>query len=259
VTDVKFGDLLVRNQVVGVADVVDIQLLDEVSWDGIAGLAYPSPVLTGSSSTPIFDTAIAQGVLHKQGLANQFAYYIDDDKGSLSFGGPDCSVLSHPQAPDCGGAFGWSPVVDKTYWTIGLNDVKFSFPDQPDSSKSLCKDGCHAIIDSGTYLIYGPNAQVYKMLEHVGSCNDLKKLPTIVFELRGEGGSDGHTLTLAPKDYILEFDVEGRRDCVLGISPDSDIVWTLGQVFLRSFYAVFDRDRDRVGFARLPERLGSQA
>ena len=40
------------------------------------------------------------------------------------------------------------------------------------------------------------------------------------------------------------------KDCVIGIGPDNDPGWTLGQVFLRSFYTVFDRDTDRVGFIR---------
>ena len=37
---------------------------------------------------------------------------------------------------------------------------------------------------------------------------------------------------------------------MIGIGPDNDPGWTLGQVFLRSFYTVFDRDTDRVGFIR---------
>jgi hypothetical protein len=39
-------------------------------------------------------------------------------------------------------------------------------------------------------------------------------------------------------------------DCVTGIAPDADTMWTLGQVFLRNFYVVFDRDANRVGMAR---------
>jgi hypothetical protein len=33
------GDLVVPNQVIGVANVVNVPLLDEVVWDGILGLA----------------------------------------------------------------------------------------------------------------------------------------------------------------------------------------------------------------------------
>lgn len=39
------------------------------------------------------------------------------------------------------------------------------------------------------------------------------------------------------------------RECVTGIAPDEDVIWTFGQVFLRSFYTVFDRDANRVGLA----------
>ena len=41
-----------------------------------------------------------------------------------------------------------------------------------------------------------------------------------------------------------------KLDCVTGIAPDKDSIWTLGQVFLRNYYAVFDRGADRIGFAR---------
>lgn len=45
-----------------------------------------------------------------------------------------------------------------------------------------------------------------------------------------------------------------RPDCVMGIAPDADTGWTFGQVFLRSFYTVFDRDTDRIGFVRANPR-----
>lgn len=76
--------------------------------------------------------------------------------------------------------------------------------------------------------------------------------------------------------FILQFRVDGRDECVMGVSPDRDTMWTLGQVsrntvnslfnclnfvllavgrtqvFLRSFYTLFDRDANRIGFARIP-------
>jgi hypothetical protein len=48
-----------------------------------------------------------------------------------------------------------------------------------------------------------------------------------------------------------------KRDCVIGIAPDNDPGWTFGQVFLRSFYTVFDRTigSERVGFLRNNPRI----
>jgi len=59
-------------------------------------------------------------------------------------------------------------------------------------------------------------------------------------------------LTLTPDDYVLQFEIAGEDDCVLGIGPDNeDTGWTLGQVFLKAFYTVFDREnKGKIGFVR---------
>ena len=120
------------------------------------------------------------------------------------------------------------------------------------------------------------------------ACSDIDKLPKVTFIMYAGEGQTPARLTLHPRDYVLEFTVpvetqsvfleEGlkagtkhlasadvvncadpankadpkkcTKDCVIGIGPDNDPGWTLGQVFLRSFYTVFDRDTDRVGFIR---------
>ena len=154
---------------------------------------------------------------------------------------------------------------------------------------------CRAIVDTGTYLIYGPRRDVQRALGSIAveACADVATLPTLTFVLYNRDGDDAR-LTLRPHDYTLEYrippvaahgstkgavdDVGGecddatlegtlegpllggnlsaRRgasacvsDCVVGIGPDNDLGWTFGQVFLRSFYTVFDRDHDRIGFA----------
>jgi hypothetical protein len=122
-------------------------------------------------------------------------------------------------------------------------------------STGLCPDSCTAIVDTGTYLIYGPRADITGELESlsVSSCNDISKLPELGLDLLSDNGKDIATLTLKPEDYVLKFDVAGGRvDCVMGVGPDdtNKKQWTLGQVFLRAYYTIFDREKDRIGFVR---------
>jgi hypothetical protein len=228
---------------------VDIELLDDVKWDGILGLAYPNPSLTAQGIRPLFDTMMSSGVLSK--LANQFAYYIDDHRGAVTFGGADCELIKKGTSA-CIDQFHFVPVVEKTYWTVRIKDVRIKHPNQPERGGFCGPDGCKAIVDTGTYLIYGPSNQVTSMVtRQLRGCEHHGEMPTFTFDFALENGGV-HSVTLAPIDYILKFENHGREECVTGISPDKDTIWTLGQVFLRSFYTVFDRDRDRIGFARLP-------
>ena len=38
--DVNIGDIVVKNQIIGIAKEMNIPLLENVIWDGILGLAY---------------------------------------------------------------------------------------------------------------------------------------------------------------------------------------------------------------------------
>jgi hypothetical protein len=251
--DVRAGDVVVKGQIIGVADKVDIVLLDDVIWDGILGLAYPNKALSRRGVVPFFDNVMHSKALTSRGLANQFGYFIDDSRGSVTFGGVDCSLLGTDG--NCLKHFGFVPTSEKAYWTIRLNDVRVKYPNSNVEMSGFCPAaGCKAIVDTGTYLLYGPGPAVRKMLRpaHFAGCMTLDRLPTFTFDFRVGSDSPAVELQLRPIDYVLKFTNSGRDECVTGISPDRDVIWTLGQVFLRSFYTVFDRDLNRIGFARLP-------
>lgn len=279
VSNVGVGGLTVPNQILGLAQVLDIELLDDVVWDGIVGLAYPSKSLVTRGVTPLFDNIIRQKLLSnpEKGLANQFAYYIDDTQGVMTFGGVNCAfVVRNSQAllsadpkaeakaiAECKSSFQFVPVTRKTYWTITLDDVSLEYPKGAvvpagQKLKGNCgRFGCRAIVDTGTYLVYtskffqAPSA--WSAFSHY---RDTHLLPNITFHFRTtrsrSAGSPTIALTLEPRDYVLKFDnSRSKEDCVVGISPDKDAVFTLGQVFLRSYYALFDRDENRIGFSKI--------
>jgi len=85
-------------------------------------------------------------------------------------------------------------------------------------------------------------------------CSSKHTLPTLGFVFKSfpiNGRETSFELILTPDDYVLEFEVNGKNDCVIGIGADNeDSGWTLGQVFLKAYYSVFDRDTESIGFVR---------
>ena len=290
VADVGVGGLTVPNQILGLAHRLDIELLDEVVWDGIVGMAFPSRALVTKGVTPLFDNIIAQKILTNATprLANQFAYYIDDTQGQMTFGGVNCAyVVQQSQSLSdaaaqkaaeeaCKNSFSFVPVTRKTYWTLTLDDVSLSYPKGtviPPGQKlsgNCGRYGCRAIVDTGTYLVYTSKFfQTPSAWANFGHCGHTANLPNITFTFRTDGVRDRLpgtapasgvvSLTLEPREYVLKFDnSRSKEDCVVGISPDKDSVFTLGQVFLRAYYAVFDRDENRIGFSKI-HRKGHEA
>lgn len=88
----------------------------------------------------------------------------------------------------------------------------------------------------------------------IKTCEDKVNLPNLGFMFKGfkkDGKDTAFELILTPDEYVLEFDVDGKSDCVVGIGSDTeDSGWTLGQVFLKAYYTVFDRDTESIGFVK---------
>jgi len=277
VDDVTVGALTVPNQVFGTADTIDVPLLDEVRWDGILGLAYPNSVLARKGVKPVFDNMMAQRLLRD----NIFGYHLGPRGGVVTFGAVDRRYM----AP--GIDFVYAAVIARGYWTIGITDILLQYPSTGAVSTGLCRAApggmCRAIVDTGTYLVYGPAADVKGALRDIQAtaCDRLPALPSLTFRLHAPSAPGGTVdVTLSPADYTLQFRVPAPgvppdecnaaqwgggagvdparcvADCVTGIAPDADTLWTLGQVFLRNLYTVFDRTRDRIGFARAATPAG---
>jgi hypothetical protein len=330
------GALCVSEQVFGMADTIDVPLLDEVVWDGIIGLAFPNDALASQGISPLMDNMMKSNILKN----NLFAYYIGMNQGAVTFGGVDKKYIASkdddkfrfavvtekvglllsfflffpPRGRSCSSSSSLLSLccfvnnLSQTYWTIEIVRILLQYGEQAPKDTGLCStsaDGerCKAIVDTGTYLIYGPQEQMQGnaplSVLKIDACEDMttedKQLPTVVFELYAGEGEEPAKLKLHPHDYVLEFTVpvdantafveEGlqaakthletradidcvdpinradaskcKRDCVIGIAPDNDPGWTFGQVFLRSFYTVFDRTEgsERVGFLRNDPRI----
>ncbi|KAK1443442.1 aspartic peptidase domain containing protein [Babesia gibsoni] len=117
-------------------------------------------------------------------------------------------------------------------------------------------DDTKVIIDTGTYLIYAPEAmQNFLRTLTVDKCEDKLRLPTLSFTF-GKVGNGKFQLQLTPDDYVIQYqDNDGAIKCELGIMVDEQQeelqlnAWTFGEIFLRAYYTVFDYDQRQIGFA----------
>ncbi|KYO21621.1 cathepsin E [Alligator mississippiensis] len=215
----------------------------DAEFDGILGLAYPSLAVDGV--TPVFDNMMAQNLVEMP----IFSVYMSRNPessagGELLFGGFDPSHFT--------GTLSWVPVTKQGYWQIQLDNIQVS------GSVAFCAEGCQAIVDTGTSLITGPPSDIKQIQNAIGAtpvdgeyaveCNNLNIMPEITFTI------NGIPYTLSAQAYTLMEYSDGMAFCTSGfqgldIQPPAGPLWILGDVFIRQFYAVFDRGNNRVGLA----------
>ncbi|XP_068097455.1 cathepsin D-like isoform X2 [Hyperolius riggenbachi] len=219
-------------------------------FDGILGLGYPSISVDGV--LPLFDNMMKQNLLEK----NVFSFYLNRNPaapigGELLFGGTDPKYFE--------GDFHYLNVSRMAYWQIKADEVRVG------SQLSLCKGGCQAIVDTGTSLITGPSTEISALHRAMGAfpilggeymvnCSTIPSLPTVSFIL------GGLQYNLTGEQYVLKISKMGRTLCLSGfmgldIPPPAGPLWIIGDVFIGQYYTVFDRDTNRVGFAKAIQKL----
>ncbi|XP_036163157.1 napsin-A [Myotis myotis] len=224
-------------------------------FDGILGLGFP--VLAVGGVRPPLDTMVDQGLLDKP----VFSFYLNRDPeaaegGELILGGSDPAHYIPPLT--------YVPVTVPAYWQVHMERVTVG------TGLTLCAQGCPAILDTGTSLITGPTEEIRALHRAIGGfpllgkyiieCSVIPALPPVSFGLAGVW------FNLTSQDYVIQIARGGARVCLLGfqaldVPPPSGPLWILGDVFLRSYVAVFDRGDvkkgARVGLARArPRRAG---
>uniref|UniRef100_A0A8C8E9P3 Peptidase A1 domain-containing protein n=1 Tax=Otus sunia TaxID=257818 RepID=A0A8C8E9P3_9STRI len=131
----------------------------------------------------------------------------------------------------------WTPVVQEIYWKIATG---------------WCSQGCHGIVDTGTFLLTIPGQFMSTFLQQLGAeesddgvGGEDALMPTLYFAISGA------QLSLPPSVYVLNND----GVCNVGVestyvsSTNGQPLWILGNVFLRQYYSIFDIANNRVGFA----------
>ncbi|MGH0159028.1 UNVERIFIED_CONTAM: hypothetical protein FKN15_054507 [Acipenser sinensis] len=279
----QIGGIAISNQEVGLSTNEPGTNFVYAQFDGILGLAYPS--LAAGGETPVMDTMMQQNLLQ----ANVFAFYLSQNEAQgseVTFGGVDQSQytgdiywtdvtsetywqigINGNEAQGSEVTFGgvdqsrytgsiyWTDVTSETYWQIGING--FSINNQ---ETGWCSEGCQAIVDTGTSLLTCPQQYLGYLQQYIGAqanengeyiidCNNLANMPTISFNINGVN------FPLPPSAYTIINTQNGQQYCTSGImgtylpSQNGQPLWILGDVFLRQYYSVYNRQNNSVGFA----------
>ncbi|XP_059958713.1 pregnancy-associated glycoprotein 2-like [Mesoplodon densirostris] len=210
--------------------------MKDAPFDGILGMGYPSLAIRGT--TPIFDT------LKRRSLIPQavFAFYLSTRKenGSmLMLGGVDHRYYK--------GKLQWIPVSRTHYWQITINRITMN------GLILGCLRGCQAIVDTGTSFLVGPTRLIAIIRTLIGAkgqefavpCTSVSRMAAIIFTING-------------KDYPVPSQAYIRKSrrgfCLSSFAGGTENmsrseIWILGDVFLRLYFSVYDRGKNRVGLA----------
>lgn len=144
------GDLKIKHQTFGEATKQQTRSYGVHKFDGVFGLGYP--VLSVYKEAPPFQNMIKQGLVKNP----RFSIYIaKKGGGELVLGGDDPKHWTGNRV--------WAKVTRRAYWQIGVEKMRMH------GVKGVCKNGCSAIVDSGTSIICGPKTDVARINKFIKS------------------------------------------------------------------------------------------
>jgi len=195
--------------------------------DGILGLGLASLAAGHSLS---FMSLLMDGA---KNVPLQFGISFGPEGGDAYFGG---------QKPDLASPITWLPVnhPEGGYWQVAINAVRVG-----GKVVDTCTRGCHGVVDSGTSHL-GVQSYRIHMLR-----------PELVTKDIPEAGCTGPTLEFDLGDIVLKLEAPDYSDetCQPALGPLNLEepafvgVYAFGESVLRRYYAAFDWENKKVGFA----------
>ena len=173
---------------------------------------------------------------------NYFSFYLADQnekaQSQIVFGEPSHEFYK--------GDIIWHNVSEESYWQVTMKDIIVNNQDL-----NVCPpQGCKLVIDTGTSIITGPEEDLILLLEKIDliNCQDITNLPVVQFKI------DNTVYDLNPKEYMIFANIGERTLCKkafmpLNVPEPRGPLWVLGDIFLRKYFVVFDRDSKRIGIA----------
>ncbi|WOO79187.1 Penicillopepsin-1 [Vanrija pseudolonga] len=245
---VNIGGAIVKTQAIELAQSVSVEFVNDTSTDGLLGLAFDNINEVDPVKQKTFPTRLAEeGTLPSGSQLFTTAFYSqrDAEQSFWTFGYIDQDLV---QAS--GEALRWTPVnPSRGFWEVPLTRVTVN-------GKATSVSGYTGVVDSGTTLLLVPEAfrdAWYKAIPGSGYDTDpdsghiswwfpnsaLDSLPEFKIELGG-------TLwTVQPENFIYDSrDANTTYGSLQSIDGHQAI---LGDVFLKSVYAVWDTENKRIG------------
>lgn len=214
-------------------------------FDGILGLSFPS--LSAHAYKPVFDSVISQKLL----TDNMFSFYY-----SLLPKQNSAIILGQPLKTMYTGDLTWISVSKPFYWEVNLVDIEYDGV----STRACVSPPCKAVIDTGTSLLTGPSAYTTRMIRQLGvdrACTNMDSLKTITYILSDDNGE--YRFDVDPHYFVLKSQAKRSNGqpkfcragfMALDVPKPRGPLFILGDVFMRKYYTVFDRDNQRIGLAR---------
>lgn len=196
--------------------------------DGIIGLG-----LEGLAAGPLcsFLHQLFQG---SKDLLPQIGIYFGADAGELYIGSHDRAMISEPLR--------WFPVThpENGYWQVEVRAVRVGNITVDD-----CSGGCHGLVDTGASSLGVQKARLPNLQRALAT----SRLPG--------GGCQGPDLEFDLGDMVLKLEASDYANdvCTPQFKPldlDEPIfegLYAFGERVLRRYYAAFDWEAKRVGFA----------
>jgi len=166
-----------------------------------------------------------------------FSIYLDPQVNSqdsfVLFGGLDNTKYA--------GVIHYRPLTSNRFWAVRLISISLD-----GNRVHYCDNPCRAIFSTIDPYLYGPPAYVRKInnaLNISKDCSNYYTRPRLVFHL------GPHYLSIPRSSYISR--VGNQCESLLLEAQILRENWVLGNLFLRSYYTVFDGVNKRVGWGAL--------